>query len=35
MQRVDGDHLIVLFDDVGYKTLGAEIVEARHLLERL
>lgn len=35
VQRVDGDHLIVLFDDVGYKTLGAEIVEARHLLERL
>ncbi len=35
VQRVDGDHLIVLFDDVGYKTLGAEIVAARHLLERL
>jgi ATP-dependent DNA helicase RecQ len=35
VQRVDGDHLIVLFDDVGYKTLGGEIVAARHLLERL
>ncbi|MDO8189106.1 RecQ family ATP-dependent DNA helicase [Conexibacter sp. JD483] len=35
VQRVDGDHLIVLFDDVGYKTLGGEIVASRHLLERL
>jgi ATP-dependent DNA helicase RecQ len=35
VQRVDGDHLVVLFDSVGYKTLAREIVRERRLLELL
>jgi ATP-dependent DNA helicase RecQ len=33
VQRYDGDHMVVLFDDVGYKTLGVALVEERGLLE--
>ncbi|MDO8213518.1 ATP-dependent DNA helicase RecQ [Conexibacter sp. CPCC 206217] len=35
VQRVDGDHLVVLFDSVGYKTLARELVHERRLLELL
>jgi ATP-dependent DNA helicase RecQ len=33
VQRYDGDHMVVLFDEVGYKTLGVALVEERGLLE--
>jgi ATP-dependent DNA helicase RecQ len=33
VQRYDGDHMVVLFDEVGYKTLGVALVEERRLLE--
>ena len=33
VQRYDGDHMVVLFDDVGYKTLGVALVVERALLE--
>lgn len=31
--RVDGDRLIVLFDDVGYKTLSVQLAAENDLLE--
>jgi ATP-dependent DNA helicase RecQ len=33
VQRYEGDSLVVLFDEVGYKTLGVALVEERGLLE--
>ena len=33
VQRYDGDQMIVLFDTVGYKTLGVSLVHERALLE--
>jgi len=33
VQRYEADKLVVLFDDVGYKTLGIDLVVARGLLE--
>ena len=30
--RTDGDALVVLFDDAGYKTLSLELVAERNLL---
>jgi hypothetical protein len=35
VQRVSGDTLSVLFDKVGYKTLGTDIVQEQHLLRKL
>ena len=32
LQHVDGDSLTVLFDDVGYKALSAELVLAGDLI---
>jgi ATP-dependent DNA helicase RecQ len=32
VQRYDGDHMVVLFDSVGYKTLSVELVHQRNLL---
>jgi ATP-dependent DNA helicase RecQ len=32
VELVDGEHVVVLFDDVGYKTLAREIVRERGLL---
>jgi ATP-dependent DNA helicase RecQ len=32
LQRYDGDSLVVLFDDVGYKSLALELVAERGLL---
>jgi hypothetical protein len=32
VQRYDDGQVVVLFDSVGYKTLGLEIVEERGLL---
>jgi ATP-dependent DNA helicase RecQ len=32
VQRYDGDHMVVLFDSVGYKTLSVELVAQRNLL---
>jgi ATP-dependent DNA helicase RecQ len=32
LQRYDGDRLVVLFDDVGYKSLALELVADRGLL---
>jgi ATP-dependent DNA helicase RecQ len=33
--RYEGDRIVVLFDDVGYRTLSLEAVAARGLLEPL
>jgi len=33
VQRYDDDSLVVLFDEVGYKTLALEVVRERGLLE--
>ncbi len=33
VQRVEGDQLVVLFDQVGYKTLALDVVRERKLLE--
>ena len=33
IQRYEGDKLVVLFDEVGYKTLALDVVEAKGLLE--
>jgi ATP-dependent DNA helicase RecQ len=33
VQRYEGDQMVVLFDEVGYKTLGVDLVEERGLLE--
>jgi ATP-dependent DNA helicase RecQ len=33
VQRYEGDKMVVLFDDVGYKTLDVELVAANGLLE--
>jgi ATP-dependent DNA helicase RecQ len=33
VQRYDGDHVVVLFDSVGYRTLSVELVIERGLLE--
>ena len=33
MQRYDDDAVVVLFDEVGYKTLALEVVPERSLLE--
>jgi ATP-dependent DNA helicase RecQ len=33
VQRYEGDKMVVLFDEVGYKTLAVELVEERGLLE--
>jgi ATP-dependent DNA helicase RecQ len=33
VQRYDEDALVVLFDDVGYKTLALEVVRERDILE--
>jgi hypothetical protein len=35
VQRVSGDTLSVLFDKVGYKTLGSDIVQQQHLLRKM
>jgi ATP-dependent DNA helicase RecQ len=32
LQRYDGDQVVVLFDDVGYKSLALELVDGRGLL---
>ena len=34
MQRIEDDHVVVLFDSVGYKQLAVDIVIERGLLER-
>ncbi len=33
VQRYEGDKMVVLFDDVGYKTLDVELVIEHGLLE--
>jgi ATP-dependent DNA helicase RecQ len=33
VQRYEGDQMVVLFDEVGYKTLGVDLVEERGLLQ--
>jgi ATP-dependent DNA helicase RecQ len=33
VQRYDGDAVVVLFDEVGYKTLALEVLRERALLE--
>jgi ATP-dependent DNA helicase RecQ len=33
VQRYDGDHVVVLFDSVGYRTLSVELVKERGLLD--
>ena len=33
VQRYEGDAIVVLFDEVGYKTLALEVVLERGLLE--
>ncbi len=33
VQRYEGDKMVVLFDEVGYKTLGVDLVEEQGLLE--
>ena len=33
--RYEGDRIVVLFDEVGYKTLSLEAVQQRNLLEPL
>jgi ATP-dependent DNA helicase RecQ len=33
--RYEGDKMVVLFDEVGYKTLAVEIVKEKRLLEPL
>ena len=33
VQRYDDDAVVVLFDDVGYKTLALDVVRERGLLE--
>jgi ATP-dependent DNA helicase RecQ len=33
--RYEGDRIVVLFDEVGYRTLSLEAVAARGLLEPL
>jgi ATP-dependent DNA helicase RecQ len=33
VQRYDGDHVAILFEEVGYKTLSVELVTERGLLE--
>lgn len=35
VRRYEGDKMVILFDEVGYKTLGVELVEERGLLEVL
>jgi ATP-dependent DNA helicase RecQ len=34
VQRYEGDKLVVLFDDVGYRTLADDLVVEKSLLER-
>ena len=34
VQRYEDDSVVVLFDSVGYKTLGLDLVVERELLER-
>lgn len=29
LQRYEGDGMVVLFDEVGYKTLGVDLVQER------
>ncbi len=33
IQRYEGDKMVVLFDEVGYKTLVVELVKGRDLLD--
>ena len=33
VQRYEGDKMVVLFDEVGYKTLGVDLVTERDLLK--
>ena len=33
--RYEEDRMVVLFDEVGYKTLGIDIIEEQHLLEKV
>jgi ATP-dependent DNA helicase RecQ len=33
VQRYDGDHVVVLFETVGYRTLSVELVTERGLLD--
>ena len=33
VQRFEADKMVVLFDDVGYKTLSVDLVVAHELLE--
>ena len=33
VQRYEDDKMVVLFDEVGYKTLGVDLVRERELLE--
>ena len=32
--RYEGDKMVVLFDEVGYRTLSVDVVTENHLLER-
>lgn len=32
--RYEGDKMVVLFDEVGYKTLSVDVVTENHLIER-
>ena len=34
VQRYDDDTVVVLFDEVGYKTLALDVLRERGLLER-
>jgi ATP-dependent DNA helicase RecQ len=34
VQRYEGDKMVVLFDEVGYKTLSVDVVTENGLLER-
>jgi ATP-dependent DNA helicase RecQ len=35
VQRYDGDTVVVLFDEHGYRTLGLDLVLERELLTRI
>jgi hypothetical protein len=35
LPHVSGDTFSVLFDKIGYKTLGTDVVQDQHLLQKL
>jgi ATP-dependent DNA helicase RecQ len=35
VMRYEGDKMVILFDEVGYKTLGVDLVKQRGLIEQV